>query len=65
MTKLYALFITLTAIRFLVMPVLAALAWISGSRAARQKIEQNLDNAGLHAPAVADATTLTTSRSPA
>ena len=26
MTKLYALFITLTAIRFLVMPVLAALA---------------------------------------
>ena len=40
MTKLYALFITLTAIRFLVMPVLAALAWISGSRAARQKIEQ-------------------------
>ena len=40
MTKLYALFITLTAIRCLVMPVLAALAWISGSRAARQKIEQ-------------------------
>ena len=42
MTKLYALFITLTAIRFMVMPLLAALAWISGSPAARQKIAQTL-----------------------
>ncbi|MCY4511534.1 MAG: hypothetical protein OXG35_31905 [Acidobacteria bacterium] len=37
MTKLYALFIALTAIRFMVMPVLALLAWISGSAPARQK----------------------------
>ena len=37
MTKLYALFIVLTAIRFMVMPVLALLAWISGSAPARQK----------------------------
>lgn len=38
MTKLYALFIALTAIRFAAMPVLAALAWISGNAAARQQV---------------------------
>lgn len=38
MTKRYALFVALTAIRFAVMPVLAALAWISGNAAARQQV---------------------------